>query len=341
MKTIALIGAGMMGTALTLPASDNGNVVRVVGTPLDREIIDHAKATHRQPTMDRLLPDSNEYYQFEDLDRALDGADFAISGVSSFGVDWLLEKALPRVPREMPVLSVTKGLVDDAEGNLETIPAYLQRKADHQLNICAIGGPCTAYELADRRHSCVTFCGKDMATLETLRDAMQTNYYHISLSQDITGVECAVAMKNAYALAVASAIGSLEAQEGIDCHEAYNPQAGIFGQAVREMGRMLALVGGGAENITLAAGDLYVTVYGGRTRRLGKLLGRGLSIDEALAQLAGVTLESVSIATRTVRALRVRAAKGEIDPKDFPILMHIGDVLDGKCKLQMPWEQFR
>ena len=60
-----------------------------------------------------------------------------------------------------------------------------------------------------------------------------------------------------------------------------------------------------------------------------------------LKELSGVTLESVSIATRTVRALRVRASRGEIDPKDFPILMHIGDVLDGKCKLSMPWKSFQ
>lgn len=341
MKNIVLIGAGMMGTALTLPAAKNGNHIRVVGTPLDREIIEHAKATGRQRTMDRKLPDTNEYYQIEELDKALEGADFVISGVSSFGVDWLLNEALPHIPENVPVLSVTKGLVDDAEGNLETIPAYLKRMCGRPLNICAIGGPCTAYELADLRQSCVTFCGEDMATLEMMRDAMQTDYYHVTLSTDVTGVECAVAMKNAYALAVTSAVGALEAQEGEGCKEAYNPQAGIFGQSVREMSRMLALLGGKPENIMLAAGDLYVTVYGGRTRMLGKLLGRGLTISEALAKLSGVTLESVNIATRTVRALRIRAQKGAIDPKDFPILMHIGDVLDGKCKLQMPWELFR
>lgn len=340
-RKIVLIGAGMMGTALTLPASANGNVVHVVGTPLDREIIEHAKKTHRQRTMDRKLPDTNVYYQIEELDKALEGADFVISGVSSFGVDWLLAEALPHVPEDVPVLSVTKGLVDDKDGNLETIPAYLKRKCSRPLNICAIGGPCTAYELADLRQSCVTFCGEDMATLEMMKAAMETDYYHVALSTDVTGVECAVAMKNAYALAVTSAVGALEAQEGVGCHEAYNPQAGIFGQSVREMSRMLALLGGRPENIMLAAGDLYVTVYGGRTRMLGKLLGRGMTIEEALKELSGVTLESVSIATRTVRALRVRASRGEIDPKDFPILMHIGDVLDGKCKLSMPWKSFQ
>ena len=35
-KKIAIIGAGMMGSALAYPAFENGNEVRLVGTPLDR-----------------------------------------------------------------------------------------------------------------------------------------------------------------------------------------------------------------------------------------------------------------------------------------------------------------
>ena len=43
MATIAIIGSGMMGSALAFPARENGNTVRLVGTPLDREIIDECR----------------------------------------------------------------------------------------------------------------------------------------------------------------------------------------------------------------------------------------------------------------------------------------------------------
>ena len=39
MKKIAIIGSGMMGSALVWPAFENSNEVRLVGTPLDRDII--------------------------------------------------------------------------------------------------------------------------------------------------------------------------------------------------------------------------------------------------------------------------------------------------------------
>ena len=43
MATVTIIGAGMMGSALAFPARENGHEVRLVGTHLDREIIDTAK----------------------------------------------------------------------------------------------------------------------------------------------------------------------------------------------------------------------------------------------------------------------------------------------------------
>lgn len=340
MATIVIIGAGMMGSAMSVPASDNGHTVRIVGTPLDREIIDHARTEHAHLTMKRPLPEGVRYYQVEELEAALQGADLVIGGVSSFGVTWFAEHALPKVPVGVPVLSVTKGLEDLPDGTLRTFPQVLaeQCRMGHSLN--AIGGPCTSYELADRRHSCVTFCGKDMAVLRRIKPLLETAYYHISLSTDVMGVECAVALKNAYALAVSLAVGMSETEVGEGGTLAYNPQAALFGQSVREMGRILALAGGGPEHITLGAGDLYVTIFGGRTRRLGSLLGQGLSIGEAMERLSGVTLESVVIATRTVRAIQARAAAGSAQLSDFPLLMHVGRLLAGETGAEIPWTAF-
>lgn len=38
MKTITLIGCGMMTSALSIPAYDNGHEIRLIGTHLDRDI---------------------------------------------------------------------------------------------------------------------------------------------------------------------------------------------------------------------------------------------------------------------------------------------------------------
>lgn len=342
MAVITIVGAGMMASALSLPACDNGHTVRLVGTPLDAEIIARIEKDHFHPTMKRYIPEQVEPYPIERLEEALEGAELVIGGVSSFGLDWFCDYALARIPETIPVLSVTKGMVDLPDGSLQPYPYYLAaREAPRRHSLNAIGGPCTSYELADRRNSTVAFCGEDEALLRKLQGWMQTDYYHVSVSTDVVGVECAVAMKNAYALGVTLAVGLQEAAEGADATQAYNPQAALFGQAVREMSRLLALTGGGAENVSWAAGDLYVTIFGGRTRRLGTLLGKGLTLDEALAELAGVTLESVVIARRTVAALERMAQNGKTQLADFPLLTHIGSLLNEGARVSIPWKQFR
>ncbi len=341
MKTIVIIGAGMMGSAMSYPARDNGNTVRLVGTPLDREIIEEAKKTGWHKTLKRQLPGGIEYYQIEELDMALEGADLLIGGVSSFGVDWFCENILPIIPESLPVLSITKGMMDDAEGNLIAYPhLYEQWLGHNRLSLNAVGGPCTSYELADHDPTHVSFCGRNIEQLREFKAMFETDYYHISLSTDVVGVECAVAMKNAYALGVSLAIGLSERIEGIGGKEHYNSQAALFGQSVREMRRLLKLTGSGDDNIVLGAGDLYVTVFGGRTRKIGTLLGRGLSFEEAMRELSGVTLESIVIATRTARAVRRLIEKGTVRESDFPLLMHIDDLINNGAQVDIPWSAF-
>lgn len=194
--------------------------------------------------------------------------------------------------------------------------------------------------MADRRDSAVAFCGEDFDTLLKLKGFLETPYYHISLSTDVMGVETAVALKNAYALAVSLAIGLVEAKEGIGSQQAYNPQAALFGQSIREMRILLDIVGGKSENIIYGAGDLYVTIFGGRTRKLGILLGRGLSFDQAMNKLAGVTLESVVITKRITRAMRKREKAGQVKMENFPLLSHIDDIINHGKAVEIPWKEF-
>ena len=344
MAIVTIVGAGMMGSALAFPARENGHEVRLVGTPLDREIIEASKKTNRHPKFEKDFPAGLKYYQIEEIDAALEGADMIIGGVSSFGVEWFGDFVLPKIDDKTPVLSVTKGLVDTAEGKLLCYPDVWDAKMKAQgknMNLNAIGGPCTSYELVAHDQTEVAFCGKDMETLRFLKSVMATDYYHISLSTDVIGIESAVALKNGYALGIALTIGVNQKNFGLDSELHFNSQAAVFGQAVKEMSRLLDYQGAGTlQNLTVGAGDLYVTVYGGRTRLVGILLGRGLNIDEAKAELNGVTLESLVVAERVARAVKVCAKNGILNLEDFPLLMHVDDILMKKAPVNIPWEKF-
>lgn len=339
MHVVTIVGAGMMGSALVFPARKNGNVVRLVGTVLDDDVIAACRADNRHPKFTVDFPAGVEFYTFAEFDKALPGSDFVICGVSSFGVDWFAEAVLPALGG-IPVLSVTKGLFDTEDGRLLTYPEYWNRLVP-DAEICAIGGACTSYELVAEDPTVVTYCGKNRATLEMMRQAMETDYYYIALSDDIRGVETAVALKNAYAFGVTLTIGINERRNGKDAKQHYNSQAAAFAQGAREMRRLIAVLGGGADSVDVGIGDLYVTVFSGRTRLIGTLLGRGLSLDEALRQLEGITLESNVVSERVGRALSRQAAAGKIAADEYPMMMLVYQILTENRKAEMPWKAFR
>ena len=343
MAVITIIGAGMMGSALAFPARENGNEVRLVGTHLDRDIIEGCISSGRHPKFEIDFPKGVKYYQIESVKEALAGADFVIGGVSSFGVEWFGNEILPILPDGIHLLTVTKGLLDTEDGRLITYPEYWRSIADSlgkKLTLSAIGGPCTSYELVCHDQTEVTFCGEDKSVRAMLKEAMQTDYYHVSTTTDIVGIESAVALKNGFALGIALTIGLNVRFFGNDTLH-FNSQAAVFAEATREMSRLLEYQGAlTLNNLSVGVGDLYVTVYGGRTRLVGILLGKGLSIDEAKAELNGVTLESLVVAERVARAVKIAIAKGRLKADDFTLLMHIDEIITERKPVCIPWEKF-
>ncbi len=143
-----------------------------------------------------------------------------------------------------------------------------------------------------------------------------------------------------YALGVSLAVGLSERIEGVGGTLHYNSQAALFTQSIREMRKLLKLTGGHDDNIIYGVGDLYVTIFGGRTRRIGTLLGRGVSFDDAMEQLSDVTLESVVISKRTARAVRNLIKHDKTTAADFPLLMHIDDIISYGKQVNIPWAAF-
>lgn len=343
MAVITIVGAGMMGSALAFPARENKNEVRVVGTHLDRSIIESCLENNRHPKFEKDFPEGILFYQIEDLENALSDSDVVIGGVSSFGVDWFADTVLPVIPENTIVLTVTKGLMNTYNGKLITYPDFWQKKLDSigkKLSLNAIGGPCTSYELVAHDQTEVSFCGNDIKILGYLKEILQTDYYHISITTDVTGIESAVALKNGYALGIALTVGLNQKNFGNDeLH--FNSQAAVFGQATKEMYKLLEFQNAlSLNNLCVGAGDLYVTVYGGRTRLVGILLGKGLNIDEAKAELNGVTLESLVVAERVAKAVKENIANGILKKEDFPLLLHIDEIISDKKEVNIPWENF-
>jgi glycerol-3-phosphate dehydrogenase (NAD(P)+) len=330
MARIAVLGAGVMGTALTFPLSDNRHDIRLIGTHLDDTIIAQCRADGVHPRLQRALPPGVRPYPFGEVATAIDGADVLALGVNSRGVRWAGRVLAQHLRPGQRVLMVTKGLMADPNGDLRIFPDVLADEWPDDLRagvpIAAIGGPSIAGELAARRQTAVVFTCRDAATLEYLAQLFATSYYHIWTSTDIIGVEICVAMKNVYALGVGLIPGLLEASGGPDGSAAmHNHAAAFFAQGLAETAQLVQLLGGGLETVFSlpGAGDLYVTTQGGRNSRMGRLLGMGVDPEEAADRMAGESVEGLDAALTIAPAVEQLIERGVLPPNAMPLLRQI------------------
>lgn len=347
MAIVTILGSGLMGTAVAWPLSDNGHEIRLVGTHLDAEIIRSCLDRGYHPRLRRQLPARVTPFFVEDLPKALEGADLIVSGVNSLGVHWIGRTLGPLLWPGATVIAVTKGLEASREGTPRILPDVLRDELPAALRdrvaLAAIGGPCIAGELAGRRQTCVVFTSRDESALARLRALFATDYYHIWTSTDIVGVEACAALKNAYTVAVGMAAGLLDLAGGPDAAGAamHNPAAALFGASAREMTRLVTLMGGGAENVAWlpGVGDQYVTCAGGRTIRLGRLLGAGLTYTEAVHEMAGETLEGAYVIRQLAQALPGWEGRGRIGAHELPLLRMLCRVIVEDARVDIPFEK--
>ncbi|WP_421693334.1 NAD(P)H-dependent glycerol-3-phosphate dehydrogenase [Aestuariivirga sp.] len=348
MSTITILGAGVMGSAMCLPAADRGHAVRLVGTHLDVEIIDSVKATGRHPKLNVKLPDGVRAYQHDQFGEALGtDTDLLILGISSAGVSWAIDRLCETLKGPVPAVMITKGMHPE-EDRLTALPdrvaAEVKRRTGIALQIAAIGGPCIAGELAVRRHTGTVITAHDVSFATRLCAMLEHDYYHPRVSPDLIGVEICAAFKNFFAIGVGWAAGHLEKMAPTE-NRAFNHNAAaiIFDQAIRELMILVTAHGGTAESVwgMPGAGDLYVTCQAGRNSRLGNNLGRGLTYAETKAgPMKGDTIEGAELGVTVAATLRAMMATGKLDAAALPLTSALLDALTADKALNIPWSAF-
>jgi glycerol-3-phosphate dehydrogenase (NAD(P)+) len=347
MTTVSVLGSGVMATALAFPLSDNGHRVRLIGTHLDREIIDGIKETGLHPDLDLEVPPTVRAFQLEEAEEAFDGAEVVLSGVNSFGVRWAGERLASLLRPGMHVISIAKGMEATQSGDLLILPEVLASEVPEDLrervSWSAIAGPSIAGEVAVRRDTCVIFTGRDAGVLGKMSDLFRTPYYHVWTSTDFVGVEVCAAAKNCYALGAGFMEGILDREgESEAKYRNYDYGAALFGQATRELGRFMEVLGGEPETPygLAGVGDMFVTSMGGRNVKVGRLVGSGLRFSEAREQMSGVTLEGAAAIEVIGGALPKLAGRGIIGAEEFPLMRHLHSVVALDGPLEMPWGAF-
>ena len=93
MADIVILGAGVMGSAMTLPGAHGGSAIDLVGTHLDEEIIRSVAGNGLHPRLGVTLPASVTAHAWTDFGAAMaKRPELLILGVSSAGVGWAIDR---------------------------------------------------------------------------------------------------------------------------------------------------------------------------------------------------------------------------------------------------------
>jgi glycerol-3-phosphate dehydrogenase (NAD(P)+) len=339
MKTVTVLGAGVMGSAMALPLVDRGFDVRIVGTPLDCAIVESLKAKNFHPRLNVTLPKSVQ--TFSDDEYVTNDSDLILLGVASAGVTWAIEKLGAVFKTPIPILMITKGLSSDLRALPDVVSAALKTKLGFSVPVAAIAGPCIAGELAVRRPTGTMIVSHDFALALKLCDALQTDYYQPRASMDVVGAEICAAFKNFFAIAVGYAHGTQEKMAPTE-NKAFNNNAAaiLFDQAIREMMILVKAFGGSPESVwgMPGAGDLYVTCQAGRNSRLGNHLGRGLTYAEVKAgPMQHDTVEGAELGIAVNKSIHALMAAGKLSAGTLPLTLALLETLIQNKPFNPPW----
>jgi len=274
MARVAVLGAGSWGTAFAQIAADAGNDVVIWGR--DEVIVDAITNEHVNPAFHPGLKLPTSVWASTNIATVLRGADIIVLALPSQVLRSRLMEWRDHFPANAIILSLIKGLELGTSLRITEI-VHEVTGIDRDL-IGVLSGPNLAREIMQRQPAACVVAFPDSAIAAQVQVACATKYFRLYTNADVLGVELGGAAKNVIALAVGMASGM-----GLGD----NAVASLITRGLAEIVRLGVSLGADPLSFSGLAGvgDLVVTCMSplSRNRSFGELIGRGLSVAEAVA----------------------------------------------------------
>jgi glycerol-3-phosphate dehydrogenase (NAD(P)+) len=305
----AILGAGAWGTAVSLVlAQDPQHRVALWSARAE-----HARELHQRRENVRLLPGvpiPPSVLLTTDVAEAVDSADLIVIGVPTVYLRSTLRRLAPALPRDVPLVSLAKGLEVDTFAR----PTDILRQEVGAERLAVLSGPSHAEEVSRGQPTSVVVASADLDLARWIQRRFSTDRFRVYTNLDMTGVELAGALKNV--IGIAAGIG-----DGLGFGD--NAKAALLTRGVVEMARFGVALGADPQTFHGLAGigDLITTCISrhGRNRHVGESLARGEKLGQILARM-----NMVAEGVYTTRSVHDRARKMGID---MPIVAEVYRVL--------------
>ncbi|MBN2340543.1 MAG: NAD(P)-dependent glycerol-3-phosphate dehydrogenase [Deltaproteobacteria bacterium] len=312
-KTITIIGAGTMGTALAQLLAASGHSVKLWA--YEPELVTAVNEQHENTLFMPGIQLSSNIRAFNRFEDALSNTQYVLSVTPSQVIRQLWTDAKKYLPAHVPVVCASKG-IETHTGKLisEVLEEVLEENAADRL--AYLSGPSFAKEIMDEQPTAVVIASKNPELATELQEVISTQLFRAYTTDDVIGVEIGGAIKNVIAIAVGIA-------EGLGL--GINSKSALITRGLAEITRLAVACGAQGETLAGLAGmgDLVLTCNGHLSRNLqvGIRLGKGETLDEILGSMKMVA-EGVATAHSTLELAKHFSV-------DMPITGIVVDILNG------------
>lgn len=280
MSKITFLGGGSFGSALAVLLAEKNNVVSIYNR--DKSVVNeiNLKKTNEKYLKDLIFPSG--VTAFNNIEEAIEDANYIVLSVPSHVTRHMCKQIKGKIPKDVPVISIAKGIEEHSDKRLSVV---IEEELDNPVVV--LSGPSHAEEVAMKIPTTIVSTSKDMKYAADVQDLFMAPYFRVYTNDDIIGVEIGGAVKNVIALA-AGVIDGLGYGD--------NTKAALLTRGMKEISRVGIALGGRAETFygLTGMGDLIVTCTSmhSRNRRAGLLIGKGMSVEDALKEV-GMVVEGV------------------------------------------------
>lgn len=276
MAEIAVLGAGVFGTALAIHCEANGHNVSVWSRSKAEIFEENSKIYHKKIPQIQI---SDKITFTNDL-KIVKNSEIVIFAIPSFAIRENCRQISSLISRETIIVCVAKGL---EKGTFKDLATVISEELPE--NPCVIlSGPSFAAEIARSIPTTVVAASKNLEAADKVQDLLMDKNFRIYVSDDLVGVELGGALKNIIAVCSGICDGLLE--------NSANAKAALMTRGITEIARLGVAMGGKQETFAglSGIGDLMLTCSGSQSRnyKFGKLLSEGMSAEEALAAVGMV-----------------------------------------------------
>ena len=281
MDRIGILGAGTWGLALARMLYNNGSEVTVWSSdPVKAETLSRVRTVDRLPNM--VIPEGIRFTG--EIGEACSGANIVVLAVASVYIRETARRMASFLDADPIAVIVAKGI----EANtLMTLSEVVRSEVGESLRIVALSGPTHAEEVAVDLPSTIVAAGRDPAAAEKVQQVFSSAVMRTYTNTDILGVELCGALKNIIALATGMSAGLGYGD---------NTKAALITRGLAEIERLGRRMGCRPETFRGLAGmgDLIVTATSSHSRNnnCGRLIGQGLSVQEAVNEV-GMVVEGI------------------------------------------------